>query len=245
MNATQAIAECRRCRGDPVRPRRSSRSSRGRVRARAPPVRERTGDARSQRGAPRRTTGHQRLPPPLRVRRRGLPRDDRDPRGRLPLGAAGRSAATSSAPATRSPRSSRRSSRRTLQDRREDLNTVEPDRGHDQRDADEVGARGELPQHDHADQRRHRGQERDEERVGRSWQPRHCELIEHVGDDRGRHADPDARRRSQPDRRARAQRRRARSARRTRTRRASPRRARRSRPARSAVRAGARARCRR
>jgi hypothetical protein len=55
-------------------------------------------------------------------------------------------------------------------------------------------ARGRhLAQHDEADHRRGRRQERDEQGVGRSRQPRHGELVADVRNDRRGHADPDPR----------------------------------------------------
>jgi len=68
---------------------------------------------------------------------------------------------------------------------------VEDDARHHQGHAREVERRRELPQHDHADRGRRRGEQRDEERVGRPGQARHRELVEHVRHHRRGHAHAD------------------------------------------------------
>lgn len=61
---------------------------------------------------------------------------------------------------------------------------VQSNAEHHQRNGDEVHRGRELPQHDDADDRRSRRQQRDEQRIGRAREPRHGELVEHVGNHR-------------------------------------------------------------
>jgi hypothetical protein len=69
---------------------------------------------------------------------------------------------------------------------------VQGDAEHHQRDARDVAGRGELAQHDRADDGSEHRQQRQHERERGPGQPRHGQLIGHVRDHRGAHADPGA-----------------------------------------------------
>jgi hypothetical protein len=69
---------------------------------------------------------------------------------------------------------------------------VQRDAEHHQGDADDVAGCGELAQHGRADDGGEHGQQRQHERERGPGQPRHGQLIGHVGDHRGAYADPGA-----------------------------------------------------
>jgi hypothetical protein len=69
---------------------------------------------------------------------------------------------------------------------------MQRDAEYHQGDAGDVAGRGELAQHDRADDGSEHGQQRQHERERGPGQPRHGQLVGHVGDHRGAHAHPGA-----------------------------------------------------